>query len=487
MNKMIAAVFVVLCSLFFVTTPVFADSVSVNFENPPYTLGVINAQDGWTSLGAAGSGCALYDHAVNSSAGISGFGSQSFRISDAITSGCFGDQTFAKPLNDSVGEASATAGIFSAGTKQAHFETQFDIASAVPASQQPGLHISVSPDRGDGSRMSYLRFEDGATGIDVFFDDVQWANPDEFIETQIASGLNRALKHTVKLTFDAVDGAGNDVVKVWIDGSPVHTGTSWEDYYRFDPEASAEQSPRIVKTLLFRSSGTANLPNAGKGFLVDNVTLSSGPVPPVLVGPPTKESQCKKDGWKQFNNPVFKNQGACEKFVEKSEKDKKDKHDRDDRDHKEHKDRRDDDLKHHKDHHVAKATGDITMTLPSQKLKFSAFDYGTDSSKDKGFVEYWNYEYAGGLHYTAPVLCAAVNTSAHESRFMFQIPSGWPGLTGLYIVSLVKDLGTPGINGDLYGHAATADLTTAKGWCETGVGFAPAMYSITGGNLVVHN
>jgi hypothetical protein len=29
------------------------------------------------------------------------------------------------------------------------------------------------------------------------------------------------------------------------------------------------------------------------------------------VGPPTSKDLCKKDGWKTFNNPSFKNQGDC--------------------------------------------------------------------------------------------------------------------------------------------------------------------------------
>jgi hypothetical protein len=35
-----------------------------------------------------------------------------------------------------------------------------------------------------------------------------------------------------------------------------------------------------------------------------------------LVGPPTSKDQCKNDGWKVFNNPTFKNQGACVSFFE---------------------------------------------------------------------------------------------------------------------------------------------------------------------------
>ena len=263
----------------------FADTVGpISFESPTYTIGNINGQDGWTKTGT-------YDVAVVANTfSFASFGAQTLRISDAVTSGSFGDQTFAKPLVNSVGETSATNGTFSPGTKQTHFEMQFDIASTQLA-QQPGMHISVSPDRGDGSRMSYLRFEDGSNGINVFFDDVQGTtNPANFVETQIATDLSRSVPHTIKLTMDMFDGASNDVVKVWIDGTLVHTGTSWENYYRYDSEASTEQSPRIVKTVLFRESGTATPADAGKGYLIDNLTLTSGPTTFVTTNPATSVS-----------------------------------------------------------------------------------------------------------------------------------------------------------------------------------------------------
>src|SRR4051794_29533049 len=70
----------------------------ITFEAPTYQAGTINGQDGWSSTGAAGSGCATYDHQVvaNSGPHPASFGSQSLRISNAVTSGCFGDQTFSK-------------------------------------------------------------------------------------------------------------------------------------------------------------------------------------------------------------------------------------------------------------------------------------------------------------------------------------------------------------------------------------------------------
>lgn len=287
--------------------PAFANSLAVNFENPNYTVGSINGQDGWSSTGSYDQGI------VTNTFGYTTFGEQSFRLSNAVTTGAFGNQTFAKPLTDAVGEADATASSFSEGTRQTHFEMQFDIASATPNSQQPGLSLSVSPDRGDGSRMSYLSFTDSIGGIDVTFYDVQGTtNPANFVPTAVASGLDRSVPHTIKLTMDVVDGPSNDIVKVYIDGALVHTGTSWENYYRYDSEASAEQSPRIVKTVIFRAAGTAVPANSGNGFLFDNLNLTSGPA---LVGPPTNKNECKKDGWKAFNSPTFKNQGQCVSFV----------------------------------------------------------------------------------------------------------------------------------------------------------------------------
>ena len=201
----------------------------------------------------------------------------------------------------------------SGGVRQPHFEAQFDIASTMLA-QQAGLALSVAPDRGDGARMSYLRFEDTATGIDVFFDDVQGTtNPANFVETQIATGLSRSSVHTAKFVIDFVSGPSNDVVKIYMDGVLVHTGTSWENYYRFDSESNPTlvSNSRTVDSLLFRAGGDSVPSNLGKGYLFDNVSLFSGPTPVVVPPAPTNKEQCKKDGWKTYTNPSFKNQGEC--------------------------------------------------------------------------------------------------------------------------------------------------------------------------------
>jgi hypothetical protein len=109
----------------------------------------------------------------------------------------------------------------------------------------------------------------------------------------------------------------------------------------------------------------------------------------------------------------------------------------------------------------SKANGEIQMLNPHQKIKFNT---ATNN------VEYWNYDYtaegSSGLHYTSTITCDSVNAATKESRFMFQIPAGHPGLSGLYIVAFVKinDVATKDYS---YGHAATSDLATATQWCQT--------------------
>ena len=145
-----------------------ADSVSVDFEAPTYVLGSINGQDGWgPAVNPA------YDQEVDSSFGTPGFGAQSLRMSNAVTSGSFGDWVFSKSLGDEAGETLAQNGGMSGGTRQPHFEAEFDLASVMPNAEQTGLQVSVSPDRGDGARMSYLRFNDMPDGIHVIFADYQ--------------------------------------------------------------------------------------------------------------------------------------------------------------------------------------------------------------------------------------------------------------------------------------------------------------------------
>jgi uncharacterized repeat protein (TIGR01451 family) len=286
------ALLLLLTSLFPMTNAL-ADSKSITFEPPTYSTttpgpppGSIDGQDGWAGSGGTPIN-PLIDQAVVATSAFgspTGFDAQSFRMSNAYTDGSFADWPFSPSLTNEAGETNAVSDGFSGGIRQPHFEASFDVASAVPTAEQPGLQISISPDRGDGARMSFLRVRDTPTGLAVDFIDYEsglhetgCATGSNFVLTTVATGLSRSAVHTIGLTMDFLDGPANDVVKVYVDGHLVHTGTSWEDYFR-----ECELNPtRTVDSLIFqaRTSGGTAVGTLGNGFLFDNLSYSSGPRP----------------------------------------------------------------------------------------------------------------------------------------------------------------------------------------------------------------
>jgi hypothetical protein len=255
--------------------PAMADATTATFEPPSWQAGPVDGQHGWTATGA-------YDYGVVANSGAPAkFGRQSFRISSQTTSGSFGDWAFSQPAANEAGEAS----------NHDRFTGEFSfLALGVQAVE--GSHISVSPDRGDGARMSYVRLEDHADGVHVLFRDYAGTTADTLDdhEYDIAT-LDRTAPHTIKFDMQFVPGPSNDVVKVYVDGQLKFTGTSWEQYYRVDEG----HEPGNVDRLILQARGTATdfgtAPEAQRGFLIDNVTVGTpddqGPQGPAGPAGPT--------------------------------------------------------------------------------------------------------------------------------------------------------------------------------------------------------
>jgi hypothetical protein len=320
--------------------PTAADNIATDFE-VGFTAGTPNGQFGWMSLGSAGNGCAAYDHQIidvtTMAPPVSGFGNRALRISNAVTSGCFNDQTFSAPTVNAVGESNAVNnGQDSKGTLQKRFEGSFTF---MPINgDQTGLSVVVSPDmRGVGNRMSWVQLLWTSSGVQVNFSDYIDAFPfgtndnpeagrgpeDDFKLSTIVSGLSLTQPHTIKITLDAIDGPRNDVVQVFVDGMLKKVGTSWEDYYRWaqgpgDPEQSANvRESRTVNSLLFRTGGAAVPGLSGKGYLFDNVQVASMTPLGFRVEPwiyPTNATNAKSE-WLQLN---VLNSDACKNGGHKS-------------------------------------------------------------------------------------------------------------------------------------------------------------------------
>jgi hypothetical protein len=279
-----------------------------------FATGSVNGQGAWHVSGD------IDQEIVPNTFGIPGFGCQSLRISDATTSVFIFNQVFSNPATSETGETGALDSNGNTGiSHNRRFEAQFDLAS-VTQLEQPGMHLSVSPDRGDGTRMSSLGFVDSASGINVYFDDViGTTSPVAFRNTQIATNLTRATSHTIKFVMDFLEGASNDIVQIFIDGTLAHTGTSWENFYRYDADAFPAPNPnssRTVNSLVFYERGTANPADRFNGFLVDNVALISTSTPAGTSTPPASTSTAPvitlngSSTMSIFQNTVFTDPGA---------------------------------------------------------------------------------------------------------------------------------------------------------------------------------
>lgn len=267
-----------------------ADGFDIDFEAPNYSLGLVHGQDNWSSSGSAGSGCAVYDVEVAdaSTSGHTSFGDQSLRISNAVTSGCFGDQTFSPSVANEAGETGATNGGMSGGTRRRHFSASWEFASTTPGEYQEGLSVVASPDRGDGARMSWVQMMDTPDGLAVNFFGYDTTlggtcfDLTNFVFTEVATGLDSRRAHSIRIDMYFADGINNDIVHLSVDDQLVHVGKSWEDFFRnCQPPGS-----RTVDSLLFRVAGTPAPGTDGLGFLIDNLSIDTGKLPTTLTASP---------------------------------------------------------------------------------------------------------------------------------------------------------------------------------------------------------
>lgn len=130
----------------FQSAPIMMSSSSIDFET--FADGSPNGQNGWSASGAAPAGPGFDHQIVTNVSAPPSFGAKSLRMSNAVTSGSFGNQTFTSSLAEEAGETSAQNGGMSSGPRQDRFTAQWQFISTVPGAEQPGLSVVASPDRG---------------------------------------------------------------------------------------------------------------------------------------------------------------------------------------------------------------------------------------------------------------------------------------------------------------------------------------------------
>ena len=255
-----------------------ADTVTTNFEPPAFSTtaeiplgiappGSVNGQGGWKSAvpGDIPSLPHGYDQAVVANSGApAAFGAQSLRISNAYAPdpGTFPPeyhfQTYSAPTIDAAGQDLANT----------EYTAQFSFISVHPNEQQPGLQITVSPDNGEGGRMSYVGLLDTPAGIEVTFYDTNPAG--EWVPYNLGT-LPRDVPHTIKIWMRLIPGPNNDLVRISIDGQDAgQCFTTWESSYG----ANVPTSDRLL--FLSGNKHGDDLSLLGGGYLFDNVSVTTG-------------------------------------------------------------------------------------------------------------------------------------------------------------------------------------------------------------------
>jgi len=250
----------------------------------------INGQGGWTVEDSFGNSAELFDERI-----VDDAGNKVWRVSNATTSGSISNQPWSQAAPLVAGEAGAglyndygtdhtvpnNPPLSSATATVPYFYGAFDFKSATGATQA-GLSMSVSAGAEQSTlRNSFISITDTGSGFDLgFFDTVG----DEFNGSTIATGLNYTDFHKVEMYIEFVDGigpgalgseTGNDIVNILLDGSLIHTGTSWESYFFNVADTGLAGVPRAVDSLVFAMRGTAAPGTSGNGLYFDNVEVSN--------------------------------------------------------------------------------------------------------------------------------------------------------------------------------------------------------------------
>jgi hypothetical protein len=111
-------------------------------------------------------------------------------------------------------------------------------------------------------------------------------------------------------------GSGSGATRPISVACPQSSPCSWQQILTMFPNAGIHATAGAV---LFKAGSSwsnfdGNVDALTIGTASDTTTFNFEPA----IGPPTNKDQCKDGGWKQFNNPTFKDQGDCVSSVNKN-------------------------------------------------------------------------------------------------------------------------------------------------------------------------
>jgi hypothetical protein len=247
---------------------ILTDSASLTHAFDDMALGPIaDGEGGWKYAGTS-------DQEIVDLGG----GNYAFRMSSDPTTGAFGGP-YSPDVGVSAGESTTTADVTSQSIK-------FDFKAVDSSPDGSRLEVDFGT-VGGTDRNNFMVIESDASvgGIRIAVNepllDGNWTNNDFTAFTgnrTLVDGVDASAWHTIELRLSYVDGADNDVIQVYLDGSLIGVTTTFENYRdalggTHPDNAEANQTSR----LFFRNSAGGGAPQDGpggdnEGFYFDNIT-----------------------------------------------------------------------------------------------------------------------------------------------------------------------------------------------------------------------
>lgn len=261
--------------------------------------GGIDGQQGWTVKDNFVSSITygFFDQEVKDLGGDDGL---VWRVSNGRGSGSFGAQPYSYPSCKVAGESGSqlwndrgpvgSTPVYSLTSPNAttnEFYWRVDFRSAT-GTAQPGLRIELSASAKQHLwRMTFLELNDTGSGFQLREAVNNQTTGFDVLPGQgsvIASGLSYSDTHTIETRIKFVDGitevdgvfVGNDIVQVFLNGTVIHTSTTFEALY-YTTTISGIQHPRkqAVNSLMVRVPAPAVTANLGYGLYFSNVVVST--------------------------------------------------------------------------------------------------------------------------------------------------------------------------------------------------------------------
>jgi hypothetical protein len=264
--------------------------------------GTVDMQNGWTTRDSflTSTTVGRWDQQIKYVSDANG-SRNVFRMSNAITSSTYASQVFSATSGQVAGETNAalwnnrgtngsapTAPQYGAYASTNTFYSKLAFRSATGAAQS-GLSLTLSASAKQSTvRMSWLQLQDTGSGFNLNVYEVGGNGSFPATSTTVASGLSYTDLHTIEMGITFVDGLstiggqsfGNDVLQIWLNGSLIHTGSTWESYYNsFEAITPGTRRVQAVDSMLFRVSGTAATANSGNGFYFEDFAIGNTIVP----------------------------------------------------------------------------------------------------------------------------------------------------------------------------------------------------------------